>query len=549
MLQSLQIRDVVLIQSLDLDFHTGLVVLTGETGAGKSILLDSLGLALGDRAETSLIRNGAAKAQVTATFQLSPCHPAYGTLQEQDIELEDDQIIVRRVLTTEGRNKCFINDQPVTQGFLKGVARQLVEIHGQFDNLLDSKYHRTCLDLFGNVNLADVKSAHSNWSEAQAAYDKAVMTLEQAKEREAFVRFSKEELEKLAPKPDEEEMLTEQRARVANGAKIAEAGQQAGQILNGEGIVSSLVNAQKSLQKVEEYLPGQVTPLVESLERAVVEVEEAAAGVRSLLQDVQGDSHSLEALDDRLHDLRAMARKHNVSIDELAQILDAFSEELSQIDQGDDLLVDLEAKLNHAKEAYKVEAAKVTDKRREAGDKLQSLMDTELKPLKLEQARFSVNIEAAQENHWTEHGWDRLEFHVATNPGSPSGPLHKIASGGELSRLMLALKVILSQNTQTSSLIFDEIDSGTGGAVATAIGVRLKELSQHMQVLVITHSPQVAALGDQHLQVLKTVRGDQTTTHVSELNHDECLEEVARMLSGSEITFEARAQAKQLMVA
>lgn len=547
MLQSLSIRDVVLIQSLDLDFTTGLVVLTGETGAGKSILLDSLGLALGNRADTGLIRQGAERASVTATFSLRPCHPVYALLEEHELEIDGESLIIRRILTSEGRNKCFINDQPVTQSFLKTAAQHLIEIHGQFDNLLDSKTHARALDHHGDVNTHQIETTFQELKACRLAYKKALENLESSKDREAFLRFSKTELEELAPKCGEEEELIQARARVANRAKISEAAGQADQALNRGGLVSQIVEAQRSLQKVQEHLPDVIAPLVEALDRALVELDEATAGVSDLLNEVEGDSQSLESLDDRLHALRAMAKKHHVAIDALPQLLEDITQELSQIDRGDEYIEDLKLELGKAQATYEREAQNLTETRQKAGKQLEAAIRHELIPLKLGQTQFMVKIERLPENQWTAHGWDHVEFHVATNPGSAAGSIAKVASGGELSRLMLALKVILSRTTQIPSLIFDEIDSGTGGAVAAAIGSRLKSLSTDMQVLVITHSPQVAALGDQHLQVLKMVEDDKTTTHVTELPTEQRLEEVARMLSGTEITTEARAQAKQLM--
>ncbi len=546
MLQSLTIRDVVLIEKLDLDFLPGLCVFTGETGAGKSILLDSLGLAMGERADVGLIRKGAEKSQVVATFSVAPSHPLGALLSEHDIPFDEGVVALKRILNREGPSKCFINDLPVTVTLLRQVAEMLIEIHGQFDQLLESKTHRKALDTFGDFDLDDVARAYGRFKEELKIYEDAQAYLAAAKERESFIKFTLEDLEKLAPKPSEEERLQGEKSRVAHRGKIAQAAGDADQALS-EGIMGKLVLAQKSLERVQDFLPEAITPLMETLDRAMIEVEEAGAGLQDLLNSVRGEALSLESVESRLYELRSAARKHNVGADGLYDFMTRLKDELQTLEQGEDHLITLKQAVDLARDSYLKAAQKLSQLRQTAARKLEAAMGVELEPLKLGQAKFIVHAEEMDESHWTQYGIDRIEFHVATNPGTPSGPLAKIASGGEMSRLMLALKVVLAGKSSVPTLIFDEIDTGTGGAVAAAMGERLKRLSKDMQVLTITHSPQVAAKGDQHFHVAKSVTGEVTLTKVFTLDPQERFEEIARMLSGSQVTDEARAQAKKLM--
>lgn len=553
MLQSLSIRDVVLIERLDLAFHPGLCVLTGETGAGKSILLDALGLGLGERADAGLVRHGAAQASVTAAFAFADGHPALALLAEQGIEDEGDgALILRRVVGADGRSRAFINDQPVSVALLRQVGDACVEIHGQFDNqrLMQTATHRALLDAYGGVQAEAAKTvaAHRAWRQAVETFERADAELAAARREEEFLRHAVDELEALAPEPGEEALLAERRAMMMHAEKLIEAMNQAAADLNaGAGVEGALRAAARALERVAEKAEGRLDKVLEALDRAAVEAAEAAVLLDRASADMDLDPRSLEKVEERLFALRALARKHDVAVDALADLRDRLKERLGAIDDGGEHLRRLHAETVAARQAYAEAAAALGKKRRAAAAQLDQAMTGELGPLKFGSARFHTRIEPLPEEGWGEHGCDAVAFEVATNPGTPPGPLNKISSGGEMSRFMLALKVVLARADPVPTIVFDEVDANVGGAVAAAVGERLARLAERFQVLVITHSPQVAARGAHHWRVAKSDDGKATVTRVEALGAAERKEEIARMLAGARITDEARAAADSLL--
>ncbi|RKQ70583.1 DNA repair protein RecN [Oceanibaculum indicum] len=551
MLTSLAIRDVVLIDRLDLDFRAGLSVLTGETGAGKSILLDALGLALGARGDSGLVRHGADQASVTACFEVTETHPAFAVLDEQGLEAEAP-LILRRVLTADGRSRAFVNDQPASVGLLRRLGDLLVEIHGQFDDrgLLDPATHREALDAFGNhaALLRDTATAHAGWRQAAEALDRAKADAAQARTDETFLRHAVEELDALSPEAGEEERLAEQRSLMMNAEQIAEAMSAALEHLSGErGAESGLAGASRQLGRIAGKAGPILDPALAALDRAAAEAQEAVHLLQSVASELETDPAALTKAEDRLYALRDVARKHGVEVDALPALRDRLAERLAAIDDSGGRLAALETATKAAREAYSAAAGRLSEARRKAAGRIDKAVGTELPPLKLDKARFATRIEELPEAQWGPQGMDRVAFEVATNPGQAPGPINKIASGGELSRFMLAVKVVLSQVSPVPTLVFDEVDSGVGGATADAVGERLARLGDGLQVLVVTHSPQVAARGGQHLRVEKRAGRDSTTTTVVPLSDPDRREEIARMLSGAQITDEARAAANRLM--
>ena len=543
MLESLFIRNIVLIEDLHIHFEVGLCVLTGETGGGKSILLDALGLALGARAESRLLRQGALKAQVTAIFSLPPAHSLWEELNDQEIAYEGNEVIFRRVLESDGKSKCFLNDQVVSQALMRRLGQELVEIHGQFDQLLDGKAHLASLDAYGKVERGQVQDSFKAYQETQEALKAFRENLAKSFERQTFLRFAIEEIEKTAPRQGEEVDLESERALIAHRAKIADA-----LLVVDQSLATALTNlsqSHKALSRIQDLLPEKINPLIEASDRAIVEGQDVHEGIKALKNEVAGTQHNLETLENRLYALRSLSRKYQT--EDLLSRLAEFKHEFSTLEKGEDHLEALESAVLAAKNTYLEQAHRLSEIRKMAALTLQAAIAQELPSLKLEHAKFRVHFEGLSEDAWGPSGTDRVEFYIRTNPGSSEGPLAAIASGGELSRLMLALKVVLVQSGAIPTLIFDEIESGTGGAVASAMGERLKTLSQNIQVLAITHSPQIASHGTQHLVVFKRIEEGKTTTHFKALGHEERYEEVARMLAGEEITEEARAAAKRLM--
>lgn len=552
MLTRLSIRNVVLIDRLDLDFQNGLMTLTGETGAGKSILLDALGLALGLRAEARLLRKGAEKASVTAVFDVDAKHAACRIAEEGGIEVGNEDLLLRRVLGPDGRTRAFINDQPVSIALLKRVGEALVEIHGQFDTqrLLDPSSHLALLDAVGHhQSLCDeVGKAFDHWRETVDALKAAEHARANAAENEEFLRYAVDELNKLNPQAGEEAALAEQRKLLQSAEQISEALGEASKALgrNG-GIEEQLLKALRLVGEVQERASGKLDQSVGALERAVDEVADAIGFLDRASSDLDMDPADLDTAESRLFEMRAIARKHGVEVSLLPDLKDKFQKDLDNLDSNEANFERLRKEAKVAHTGFVDVASKLSKKRHSSAKKMGEAVCAELAPLKLGAAIFSADITALDEVNWTAKGIDKVAFQVATNPGAPAGPLNKIASGGELARFMLALKVILANADPVPVLVFDEVDAGIGGAVASAVGERLAMLGQDAQVLVVTHSPQVAAQANQHYMVKKSQSSSSTSTTVEMLDADARVEEIARMLSGETITGEARAAANSLI--
>ena len=551
MLSRLSIRNVVLIEALDIDFQTGLTVLTGETGAGKSILLDALGLALGSRADFGLIRTSADRASVTAEFDLAADHPAWSVLSELGIE-RADSLILRRQLRSDGKSPAHINDEAVSVNLLRQVGDMLVEIQGQFEG-------RGLLDPTTYLPLIDRAAGHQNmvselarlWAELrQARTELEQMTdrLARARDEEDWLRDAVEQLDMLSPAAGEEDQLAAERQRHMHSTRIAEALQQAHVMLSDEDGISHLAGrAQVILERQADVAAGALDPAIEALDRAVSELTEAEALLTEIGEQLEGDPNRLAEIDERLHQIRTQARKHKVEPDELPALHEKLIAQLAEMDDQSGALARLRQAEQACLDAFQTQAERLSEQRHHVAEKVDKAVMAELPPLKLEAASFETDIQTLAEDKWSAAGWDRVSFQARTNPGMAAGPIDKVASGGELARFLLALKVVLSENEPPKTLIFDEVDSGVGGAVAAAVGARLARLGQKMQTLVITHSPQVAGNGDQHLKIAKYQSGDQVVSSTVSLSEDERLEEIARMLSGDQVTEAARSAAAQLL--
>lgn len=552
MLQSLSIRNVVLIDKLDLDFKSGLSVLTGETGAGKSILLDSLGLVLGNRAETSLIRQGEDKLSVTAQFSLQKQTPALrALLDEYEIET-DDELLIKRSLTRDGKGKIFINDQPAGAKLLKEIGKYLVEVHGQFDNqgLLNPANHLDVLDAYGAYKpLADrTAAAFAAYKKARAARQEAEKNIARAKEDEENLRHWVDELEKMNPRPDEEDELGKKRQEMMNAEKIIDSLNYAyGALTERADVQGAIRSAQSAMDKANTLVDGRYQTIIDMLDQALIDISETVNELEEVSHNVSLNQNELENIEERLYALRGLARKHNVAVSDLPQTLADFRNRLSTIELGEEGIAALRKAEDTAKLDYVKAANELSSARQAAALQLDNKVMSELPPLKMEKARFVTVVEKTDESGWSEKGFNNVYFTVATNPNSPQGPLNKIASGGELARFMLALKVNLAQSSSVATMIFDEVDAGVGGATAQAVGERLARLARDVQVLVVTHSPQVAACGNNHFKVEKSTADNVTTTTVRELTKIEKSEEIARMLAGEVITDAARAAAKVLI--
>lgn len=551
MLRSLQVRDIVLIERLDLDLREGLSALTGETGAGKSIVLDALGLALGGRGERGLVRAGAEQGAVSAEFEVAPDHPALELLARNDMPA--DELVLRRTLTADGRSRAFVNDVAVSTGLLRQLGELLVEIHGQFEQqgLLDSRQHRELLDAFGGLGpqLAAVREAWQAWQDAAARLEALRREIELARREEDYLRHRERELADLDARPGEEEELARQRQSLMHRDKLATALREAAQALSGTGgAVERAGSAERRLERTAGMAPELLEPAVQALGRALTELVEAEAAVEAALRQVVEGSGSLESIEERLFALRDAARKHRVPVDELPALLADTRAQLERIDAGASDAEAAEREVEARRRDYLAAAAELSRGRAAAAERLAAAIAQELPPLRLERARFRVRLEPLAEDAGP-LGRERVLFEVSTNPGQPFGPLSKIASGGELARFMLALKVVLANLGAAGTLIFDEVDAGLGGAVADAVGERLARLGADRQVLVVTHAPQVAARADHHLTVSKHVTGSRTQVRVVELAPRQRRDEIARMLAGAEITEAARAAADSLMQA
>lgn len=551
MLVGLTIRDVVLIEHLALSFAPGLTVLTGETGAGKSILLDALSLALGDRADSGLVRHGASQAAVSADFELPPDHPAAALLEEQGIPC-DGTLVIRRTVSSDGRSRSFVNDHGVSASLLRRLAESLVEVHGQFDThgLFDSRTHRLVLDEYGGLDdsVAAVRDAWRHWQDAEADRRKLAAEAEAAAANESFLKDALDELEALDPKPGEEAALAETRARLQHREKLLEALSTVQRELAGDrGAELAVSVARRALERVADRAIGTFDPIIAALDRAQLEIGEALAVTEARASEFESEPMDLGKVDDRLFDLRRVARRHGVEPDALPALREEMAVRLDGLESRDELIAAAADRALRARAEYVTVAEILSASRKAAAGRLDAAVARELKPLKLERARFATEVIPLEEGEWNEAGLDRIAFAVSTNPGQPLGPLGKIASGGELARFMLALKVVLARASSVATLVFDEVDSGIGGATADAVGERLARLAQTHQVLVVTHSPQVAARGTHHWRVMKSEKKGAMATQVVSLDRAGRREEVARMLSGAEITPEARAAAARLI--
>ncbi len=553
MLLRLTIRDIVLIERLELEFAAGLTVLTGETGAGKSILLDALGLVLGARADSSLVRQGAAQAVVSAEFAVAANHPANDILTDLGWPAETRRVL-RRVVGSDGRSRAFVDDQPASVGLLGQVGAALVETHGQHDDrgLLNTAGHRALLDAFGRHDaLAEaVSHSHDAVAAAAAAYAAAEAEAAEARKDEDYLRHVTAELAALSPEPGEEARLAAERHALVEGERAeGELGEIATLLGEQGGVETRLRTAQRRLERLAGRLQGVLDPALLALERAALEAEEAVAAVAAAQARIARNPARVDSVEERLFALRAAARKHQVSADDLPGVAVALSTRLAAIDGGSDRLARLAADLARAEGRRAGAVARLTAARQQAAARLDAGVNAELEALKLGRARFRTLIEPLAEAHWGPDGGERVSFEVSTNPGAPFGPLLKIASGGELARFILALKVVLAGTGSAPTLVFDEVDRGIGGAVADAVGDRLARLSARAQILVVTHSPQVAARGRHHLGISKHEIDNVTRTEVVVLPEAVRREEIARMLAGAEITQAARAAADALLKA
>ncbi|HYM98351.1 MAG TPA: DNA repair protein RecN [Aestuariivirgaceae bacterium] len=554
MLTALSIRDIVLIEKLDLSFEDGLSVLSGETGAGKSILLDALGLALGARGDSSLVRTNEQKGIVTASFALSRNHAVLKLLADQGVDVEGE-LIIRRIQNADGKSRATINDQPVSINLLRQAGGLLAEIHGQHDDraLVDVVRHRDLLDAYGGLEpkVAQVQAAWDEWRSALEALDHQRERVKRAEAERDFLEHAVKELCELQPRSDEEEALAQRRQLMMNAEQFSAAVAEARDALCGDGTLDGRLNAAlRKLERRRDQALGKLDELCAALDRVLAEMAEAQRSISEAEHLFAFDPKELEKAEERLFALRAIARKHRVQVGELPDLLHRFEADLQSIFDGGEALRQLTAREQQARAAYDAAAAELSRARKAAAKLIDQAVMAELPPLKLERARFATLVDNNGERAGAE-GIDRVEFLVTANPGVPLGPLMKIASGGELARFMLALKVVLAAKGSAPTLIFDEIDTGVGGAVADAMGSRLYRLAKRLQVLCVTHSPQVAARARTHMLISKMEevggRGTRMVTRVAPLSSKSRREEIARMLSGASVTDEARAQAERLL--
>ncbi len=553
MLVQLSIRDIVLIERLDLDFEAGLSVLTGETGAGKSILLDSLSLALGGRGDGGLVRHGEDKGQVTAVFDVAGQHPARLMLRDNGID-DDGDLIFRRIQSADGRTRASINDQPVSVQMMRQIGQLLVEIHGQHDDraLTDTNTHRTLLDAFAGLTdeVQQVAGLYRSWKDAERAFKTHRAKVEAAAREADYIRASVDELETLSPRDGEEEELAEQRSRMQKSERIAGDISEASEFLNGNGSpVPAIASMVRRLERKSQEAPGLLEETVELLDAALNSLSNAQMEVEAALRKTEFDPRELERVEERLFALRAAGRKYSVAVAELPALAEKMVADLADLDAGEERLGILEQQTLATKADFDRAALTLSQKRQQGAEGLAEAVMAELPALKLERARFMVEV-TSDADAATAEGIDIVEFHVQTNPGTRPGPIMKVASGGELSRFLLALKVALADRGSAPTLVFDEIDTGVGGAVADAIGQRLKRLSDKVQVLSVTHAPQVAARAATHLLISKGPAGegsDKIATRVATMEPEHRTEEIARMLAGASVTEEARAAAKKLL--
>ncbi|HTK14618.1 MAG TPA: DNA repair protein RecN [Xanthobacteraceae bacterium] len=554
MLARLSIRDIVLIERLDIDVAAGLTVLTGETGAGKSILLDAFSLALGARGDAGLVRSGADQGQVTAVFEPGMQHPVWSLLKDNAVAGETgDALILRRVQFADGRTRALINDQPVSVQLLKTLGTMLVEIHGQHDDraLVDAATHRRLLDAFGGLgnDTAAVERAWEQRSAARADCEAKRAEVERAAREADWLRHAAAELQKLAPEDGEETALAGRRTGMMQAEKIAQDLRETHDLVAGnQSPAPALASAIRRLERRGAQAGSLIEPAVKAIDAALMSLDEARGHLEEALRIADYDPRELERIEERLFALRAAGRKYNVPVDNLLALARRYEHDVSLIDAGTAQLAALEKAVDEADAIFFAKAKALSKARHKASEKVGKLVNGELKPLKLERAQFSVSV-ATDESSPGPAGIDRVEFWVQTNPGTKPGAMMKVASGGELARFLLALKVVLADRGSAPTLVFDEIDTGVGGAVADAIGARLAQLASRVQVMAVTHAPQVAARADRHLVISKEARdkGKRVATSVIEVAADHRREEIARMLAGAEITKEARAAAERLI--
>jgi len=550
MLVELSIRDFILIDRLDLSFNDGLTVLSGETGAGKSILLDALSLAIGGRGETGFIRHKKDQAVVTASFEIKNHEVLESFLKQIEVdfqEIEQDGLILRRVLKREGSSRAFLNDRPISVSALKEIGELLVEIQGQFDahGLMQPSSHKQFLDLFANhpALLKVVGEKFLYWEKCKNRFEAAKFELKQSTEEQEFLEFSLNELEALSIKDNEEEELVQLRSSLINAERNIELiNSSIGYLSGDKGAAIILSNVQRSLDRISIKIPS----VVEAIDRAIVELNESENTLARIADEMNSDETRLEEIEVRLAEIRSLARKHGVPSTKLPKLAEEIRIKLKKIKSDDNTIRDLEKEVSDSKVAFRDLATELSESRKKHGKRLQKAVTSELPEMKLDKASFIVHSTTADESNWNIHGCDEIKFLISTNRGSTPGPLNKIASGGERSRLLLALRAALSTIDSVPTLIFDEVDAGVGGAVSSAVGKRLKKLGINQQILVVTHSPQVAALGKHHWQISKSDEVEPKTT-ATQLAKDERVEEIGRMLSGEKITAEARLAAIKLM--
>lgn len=551
MLKSLSIKNVVLIDNLDIDFTKGLIVLSGETGAGKSILLDSLGLILGNRSETSLIRKGADKLSVTGVFEVSSDNKIYNLAKEYDLDIDGD-IIIKRTITADGKNKILFNDQIITLKLLKELSNHLIEIHGQYDNqgLLNPLIHKEILDNYckNDKEIEAVQKAYNTYKLAQKELKEKEDALNRAKEDEENIKHWVQELKKVNPQKGEEEKLKLRRNELMNAEKIIDKLNMAYSNLNGaSSVIENIEKARNAISRANGFANNKYQEIEQNLENSLYSLNDAIEQIEAFSTDISLSEDELNSIETRLFMLKDLAKKHQTEIELLPEKLQELAKALESIETGEGNLKELENKVAELRNNYIQAATALSQNRKDVAKKLDKAIAKELPPLKMEKAKFQTTITQKQEENWSETGWDNICFEVSTNPNTPFGPLNKIASGGELSRFMLALKVNLAEKESSETLVFDEIDAGIGGATAEAVGERLSRLAQKEQVFVVTHSPQVAAFSDEHFKVFKKTENDITTTFLTKLDKDGKTEEIARMLAGETITPEARAAAIVLL--
>ncbi|RFC66037.1 DNA repair protein RecN [Fulvimarina endophytica] len=554
MLVHLAIRDIVLIERLDLSLREGLAVLTGETGAGKSIMLDALSLALGGRGDGSLVRQGEERGEVTAVFDVASAHPARELLTENGYD-NDGDVILRRIQNADGRTRVFINDRPASVALMRELGEALVEIHGQHADraLVDADAHRALLDAFGGLQpmVTEVGEAYRAWRKTKTALDQHLKKVEEAAREADYLRSSVEELSELSPVEGEEEELAETRAIMMRSEKIATDVNDANDELSGSSSpMPGLVNLLKRLDRKRDEVPGLLDEVIERLATGVDAISDAQMALEKALRTLEFDPKALEAAEERLFALRAASRKFSVAVDELPDLAAKMVADLADLDAGEERVRQLEAEVGERRRVYDGLAATLSARRHETAATLTDAVMSELPDLKLERAEFIVSIVSSGEaDLGSAAGIDEVEFHVRTNPGTRAGPMMRVASGGELSRFLLALKVALADRGSAPTLVFDEIDTGVGGAVADAIGRRLARLANGVQVLAVTHAPQVAARAATHLLISKAGNAaeDRVATRVVEIDGETRNEEIARMLAGETVTKEARAAAARLI--